>query len=88
MPEQFQCRFCLKSYIDVLRFLDHFETNMNDNKPNEREAQKDESGQLATQCKLCDKTFSNKSIHIKTVHDKVKFYKCDLCCKAFGHKGD
>ena len=42
-------------------------------------------------CTLCNKSFAfkqNLNNHIKTVHDKVKFYKCDLCCKAFGHKGD
>ena len=31
MPEQFQCRFCPESYKEVLGFLDHFETHMNQN---------------------------------------------------------
>ena len=39
MPEQFQCRFCPKSYNEVLEFLDHFESHVSDNKPNQKEAQ-------------------------------------------------
>ena len=31
MPEQYKCRFCGKSYNEVLAFLDHFETHMRDN---------------------------------------------------------
>ena len=29
MPKQYQCRFCPKSYNEVLEFLDHFDTHMN-----------------------------------------------------------
>ena len=39
MPEQFQCRFCSESYNEVLRFMDHFETHMNQNEPSEQEQQ-------------------------------------------------
>ena len=31
MSEQFQCRFCPQSYKEVIGFLDHFETHMNQN---------------------------------------------------------
>ena len=39
MPEQFQCRFCPESYNEILGFLDHFETHMNQNEPSEQEQQ-------------------------------------------------
>ena len=31
MSENFQCRFCSASYKEVLGFLDHFESHMNQN---------------------------------------------------------
>ena len=39
MPEQFQCRFCPKSYNEVLGFLDHFETHVNQNEQTQDEQQ-------------------------------------------------
>ena len=39
MAEQFQCRFCQKSYKEVLGFLDHFETHMNKKDVTQQEQQ-------------------------------------------------
>ena len=39
MSEQFQCRFCQKSYKEVLGFLDHFETHMNKKDVTQQEQQ-------------------------------------------------
>ena len=71
MGEQFQCRFCLESYKEVLAFLDHFETHMNSEKEDQNHEKEMTKMQLLvnetnskmkeqTQCKSCDKTFSSK----------------------------
>ena len=42
-------------------------------------------------CQFCPKTFKGRckkrdlKVHIATVHEKVKAFKCDLCDKKFGH---
>ena len=43
MPEQFQCRFCPKSYKEVLEFLDHFETHMDQDYTEEKEKEENSS---------------------------------------------
>ena len=46
MGEQFQCRFCPESYKEVLEFLDHFETHMNQNEqPSELNSEKEDQKQ-------------------------------------------
>ena len=37
MAGQFKCRFCSKSFKDVLGFLDHFETHVNQDSPKNKE---------------------------------------------------
>ena len=39
MPEEFQCRFCPESYQEVVQFLDHFETHMNQQEQNQNKQQ-------------------------------------------------
>ena len=84
MGEQYQCRFCPKSYKEVLEFLDHFETHMKQNeqpskfnsKMEDQNEEKetpnirleDETISKKTQCEICDKSFSTKQY---TVTDKI-----------------
>ena len=44
MPDQFKCRFCHKSYTEILEFLDHFETHMNQDQENESKSKEMQPG--------------------------------------------
>ena len=37
-------------------------------------------------CEICNKTFVNLKMHIKTVHDNVRTYACPHCKKSFAKK--
>ncbi|XP_063437223.1 uncharacterized protein LOC134718551 [Mytilus trossulus] len=42
-------------------------------------------------CSLCPKTFtraSGKLIHMKTVHERLRPFKCDICTKTFSNRGN
>ena len=45
---------------------------------------------LEKTCQICSKTFSNRgqiaARHIRTVHQKLKPYKCGKCDKSFGER--
>ena len=42
-------------------------------------------------CATCKSSFTHKSKmkqHIKTVHEKIKPFACDICDKSFGYKNN
>jgi len=45
-----------------------------------------EEGDGIVICRLCSRTFSNKSNakrHVKNVHEKQRPFECSICCKLF-----
>ena len=38
-------------------------------------------------CPICDKTFSQLSVHLKSVHSGIKAFQCDLCPSVFSKSG-
>ena len=64
MPQQFRCRFCQQSYQEVLQFLDHFETHMN------QEEQKQNKHQSST-CKEIEDQIQNEGAKRPKFIDQV-----------------
>ena len=67
----------LKCDICAMSFLSNKKLNNHKNKA---------SCKIVNFCKECNKSFRKKSIlkkHIQSVHEKKKFYKCDICPKIY-----
>ena len=46
----------------------------------------EEKKQKKTQCDLCKKLFTNVTTHKKSVHEKIKDFKCSRCTAAYTRK--
>ena len=99
MGEQFQCRFCPESYKEVLGFLDHFETHMNQNEQmqkgqeiaiyNDQEVKSKNTLFNMKNKDLKDTKKSilkNKSSEVKAEERIQKKAECETCNKRFAGK--
>ena len=72
MSEQFQCRFCPQSYKEVIGFLDHFETHMNQN---QKETKQNEL--LVCGKSINDEKTQKEQMHVKIKNEDVNNDICD-----------
>ena len=87
MAEQFQCRFCNKSYNEVQEFLDHFESHMNQNQ-NDEESWKvlDQNNSKNEEINIGTKSDSEKKSTSRKISKVKKPNFCKNCEKSFSSK--
>ena len=73
----FKCKFCEKVFGHKSNLDDHVKTHA---------MSAEEEQQQRHTCDRCYKSFSSKSSmkeHVRTVHEKIKKFKCDNCGQSF-----
>ena len=100
--KEIPCDFCDKKFTRVpdarkhmVNFHGSLENSLLDDETKPKKPKiKREPGIMGPQhfvCMHCGKKFDrnwNLSVHIKSVHEKIKDIKCDFCDKMFGRKPD
>ena len=82
MSGQFKCRFCSESFHEVLGFLDHFETHMNQDSPKNKENEQ----QISSNSKIeeigndiCGKGYEEKSNNQSSIDIEKLGKKSNYC---------
>ena len=72
MSGQYQCRFCPQSYKEVLEFLDHFETHMNQD-----QVETKQNDPIVSSNSINDEKTQKEQMHVKIKNEDVNNDICD-----------
>ena len=80
---------CDKSFITQWTLKQHFKLVHDDRKGTLFHHSKSIQEKLDV-CPFCNESFDGNylQIHVKTVHENLKPYRCSICNKSFGHKSE